>query len=46
MQISKQSNSLSKFLISLCGIVGGTFVIFGMLNGAVLTVKKQVTGEQ
>lgn len=35
MKITKSSNSLSKFLISLCGIVGGVFVIFGMLNAIV-----------
>jgi len=45
MQISKTQNSLSNFLISLCGIVGGTFVIFGIINSAVLTLKKSVTGE-
>lgn len=45
MQISKQQNSLAKFLISLCGIVGGTFVIFGMLNGAIQTLKKTVIGD-
>jgi len=35
MKITKEANSLSKFLISLCGIIGGTFVIFGLLNGMV-----------
>jgi hypothetical protein len=45
MKITKQTNSLSKFLISLCAIVGGTFVVFGMVNGALLTFKKSVTGQ-
>jgi hypothetical protein len=40
MKITKAGNSLSKFLISLCGIVGGTFVVFGLLNGFVQEVKK------
>jgi hypothetical protein len=35
MKITKTNNSLSKFLISLCGIVGGVFVIFGMVNAMV-----------
>jgi hypothetical protein len=42
MKITKTNNSLSKFLVSLCGIVGGVFVIFGMLNSAVQTLKRQV----
>lgn len=44
MKITKTNNSLSKFLISLCGIVGGVFVIFGMVNSGVQQFKKTVVG--
>jgi len=46
MKITKTNNSLSKFLINLCGIVGGVFVIFGMLNSAVQEGKKTIFGLQ
>jgi hypothetical protein len=45
MQISLSNNSLSKFLINLCGIVGGVFIVFGMLNGVLVSVIKKVRGE-
>jgi hypothetical protein len=44
MKITKTNNSLSRFLISMCGIVGGVFVIFGMVNSAVQEGKKTVFG--
>ena len=44
MQITKTNNSLSKFLISLCAIVGGVFVIYGMLNSVVQELKKVAVG--
>jgi hypothetical protein len=44
MKITKTNNSLSKFLINLCGIVGGVFVIYGMINSAMLEAKKTVFG--
>ena len=40
MKITKTNNSLSKFLVSLCAIIGGVFVIFGMLNSAVQWAKR------
>lgn len=42
MQITKTNNSFTKFLINLCGIVGGVFVIYGMLNSFVQEFKKSV----
>lgn len=36
MQITRQNNQLSKFLINLCGIVGGVFIVFGMVNSVML----------
>jgi Endoplasmic reticulum vesicle transporter len=44
MKITKTNNSLSKFLISLCAIVGGVFVIYGLINGAYQQLKKVVLG--
>ena len=46
MKITKSPNSITKFLVSLCAIVGGAFVIFGMLNGVLLSFKKTITGQQ
>jgi hypothetical protein len=44
MKITKTNNNLSRFLINLCGIVGGVFVMYGMLNSVVQEVKKSVLG--
>jgi len=46
MKITKTNNSLSRFLISMCGIIGGVFVIFGMMNSAIQEGKKSVLGLQ
>ena len=44
MKITKTNNTLSRFLINMCGIVGGVFVIYGMLNSLVQELKKSVLG--
>ena len=44
MQISRSNNSLARFLINLCAIVGGTFVVFGMLNSAVMFARQKLRG--
>jgi len=38
MKITKQQRDLPKFLVSLCAIVGGVFVIFGLVNRFLLSV--------
>ena len=35
MVITKEKKPLTKFLINLCAIVGGAFVVFGILNSTV-----------
>lgn len=39
MKITKHNRDLPRFLVNLCAIVGGVFVIFGLLNRAMLSVK-------
>ena len=36
MVLERSANSLSRFLVDLCAIVGGIFVTFGLLNGFML----------
>lgn len=42
MKITKQNKDLPRFLVSLCAIVGGVFVIFGLVNRFLLTVQESV----
>ena len=45
MLITKSSQTLARFLINVCAIVGGVFVVFGFVNGAMLGLTRQVTGK-
>ena len=45
MLITKSSNTLARFLINICAIVGGVFVVFGFLNSALLGLNRQVSGK-
>ena len=36
MMITKSSNTFARFLINICAIVGGVFVVFGFVNGILL----------
>ena len=45
MLITKSSQTLARFLINVCAIVGGIFVVFGFLNGFMLGLNRQVTGK-
>ena len=38
MQITRSNKALSGFLINLCAIVGGVFVIFGLVNSFAIGV--------
>ena len=38
MQIEKSSALFSRFLINICAIVGGVFVVFGLINSTCLTL--------
>ena len=42
MVITKENKPLTKFIISLCAIIGGVFVMFGILNSTVQSFKKNV----
>jgi len=44
MSITKSNLPLSRFLISICAIVGGVFVVFGLINSSLLAVTKKVRG--
>ena len=44
MQISRSNNSFSKFLINLCAIVGGVFIVFGMVNSVLVMLVKTARG--
>lgn len=46
MKITKHKRDLAKFLVNLCAIVGGVFVIFGLLNRFFLTLSESVTGNK
>lgn len=43
MKITKERRDLPHFIVSLCAIVGGVFVIFGLVNRFLLSVQEQVT---
>ena len=36
MSITKSNQPLSRFIISICAIVGGVFVVFGLINSSLL----------
>jgi len=38
MSITKSKPQFSRFLISICAIVGGVFVVFGLINSTCLAV--------
>jgi hypothetical protein len=42
MKITKEKRDLPRFLVSLCAIVGGVFVIFGLVNRFLLSLQEQV----
>ena len=44
MSITKSSSPLSKFIIGICAIVGGVFVVFGLINTTLLAVTKKARG--
>ena len=44
MLITKSSNTLARFMINICAIVGGVFVVFGFVNGILLGLTRQVKG--
>lgn len=45
MVITKSNKPLSKFLISLCAIIGGVFVMFGILNSFVQGSKRTIRND-
>lgn len=45
MMFTKSRLPLSRFLINVCAIVGGVFVVFGILNSILLSCQKTVKGE-
>lgn len=45
MLISKSDQPLARFLINICAIVGGVFVVFGFVNGILNTLIRQVRGK-
>jgi hypothetical protein len=45
MVITKSNKPLSKFLISLCAIVGGVFVMFGILNSFIQSSKRTIKND-
>lgn len=44
MKLTKEKRDFSRFAINLCAIVGGIFVIFGLVNRFVLKIKRSVLG--
>ena len=36
MIMSKQNRPVGQFMINMCSIIGGVFIIFGLLNGMLL----------
>lgn len=42
VKITKQYPPTAKLLINLCAIVGGVFVVFGMINNTFRNVKRWV----
>jgi hypothetical protein len=46
MKITKHRRDLPRFLVSLCAITGGVFVIFGLLNRCLLSLKDSLSGNK
>jgi hypothetical protein len=44
MKLIKEQRDMTRFAINLCAIVGGIFVIFGLVNRFILKVKKTLLG--
>jgi len=44
MSITKSNLPMSRFIISICAIVGGVFVVFGLINTSLLAVTKKARG--
>ena len=45
MMFTKSRIPLTRFLINVCAIVGGVFVVFGLINTILLSMQKTVKGE-
>ena len=45
MMFTKSHIPLARFLINVCAIVGGVFVVFGIINTMLLSAQKTVKGE-
>ena len=45
MIITKEVRPVGQFLINMCAIIGGIFIIFGLLNGVILKCCDKVKGE-
>ena len=46
MKITKERRDLPRFLVNLCAIVGGVFVIFGLINRSLVSMQDQVNGNK
>ena len=46
MKITKHNRDLPRFLVNLCAIVGGVFVIFGLINRAMLSAKDTLSSNK
>ncbi len=46
MKITKERRDLPRFLVNLCAIVGGVFVIFGLINRFLLSMQDQVNANK
>jgi uncharacterized integral membrane protein len=46
MKITKEQRDLPRFLVNLCAIVGGVFVIFGLINRSLLSMQDQVNANK
>lgn len=45
VMITKENPQLTKFLVNLCAIIGGVFVLFGLLNKFLLKTKASIVGK-
>ena len=45
MKIVKERKDFGKFLVQLCAIIGGVFVVFGLVNRLFLRLKNSVVSE-
>ena len=44
MSITKSKALFSRFIIGVCAIVGGVFVVFGLINSSILACYKKASG--